>query len=83
MTNWTEEVDLTDVRRRYEADELNYPAFRDAVADRLSASRWAEDEDVRELINDLRHADTEKEFDEEMEYLYDRADSDNVWIGLS
>jgi CRISPR/Cas system-associated endonuclease/helicase Cas3 len=83
MTNWTEEIDLSDLRRRHEAEELTFEAFRDGIADKLAASKWArEEERVRELIEDLRRAETDNEFDDELEYIYNAADDDAVWIGF-
>lgn len=83
VTNWVEEIDFSDLRCEYDGGFIDFTAFRDAVAARMEKSKWArEDEDVRELINDLRHANTEDEYDTELEFIYSRADDDLVWLGF-
>jgi hypothetical protein len=83
MTEWTEEIDFSDLRRQHEAETIGFEAFRDGVADRLTASVWARQEErIRELVEDLRRAETPDEFDEEMDYLYSAADTDAVWLGF-
>lgn len=80
---WTHTLDLRDV---YHCDELGFVGRRDAIAQRIKASRWYQDRDAAgfdefgELIDDLARAEDQAEFNEYFDAVYDRADYDRVWI---
>jgi hypothetical protein len=82
MRQWREVVDIGNILERYE--ERGLARTRDDVVAQLEHTRaFRTDIDgFRDLVGQLRYADTEEEFDYALDDLYDWGDLDKrLWIG--
>lgn len=79
---WNETV---DARALHNDDLPLHERFR-LVAENIKASRWYKNRDQSgfdefgEFVEDLAQAETAEEFDEFWDLIYDKADTDRVWI---
>ena len=88
MANWIIKLDLSDIWNKYQDDE-DYDEFKEAlipaleakveeVVDKLGDDVGMEFEDI---IEEIRNADDEEEFDYIWQDLYDWGDENMVWLG--
>lgn len=88
MANWIIKLDLSDIWNKYQDDE-DYDEFKEAlipaleekveeVVDKLGDDVGMEFED---MIEEIKNADDEEEFDYIWQDLYDWADENMVWLG--
>jgi hypothetical protein len=78
MPTWRTTIDLADV---FHDEDRSFPQRRDEIVSRIHASGWAHDNtDVAALLDELADAQTEEEFNDAWDLIYDEADFDRVWL---
>ncbi len=81
MPHWEYTIDLGDV---FHNDALSYKKKRDAIVDRLRASRWLREagpgSTIVLLVDQLALAGSVERFDRIWNNVYDEANIDRAWI---
>jgi hypothetical protein len=81
MANWKTKVDIFDLNCQFEADEITAKEYADQLANRLERNKYAKDEELKDIISDLRDAQDEDDVDSVLYQLYEYGDYDHrIWI---
>jgi hypothetical protein len=84
MAHWNLTVNLADLVKRYNADEVDIPELARLVVERIKATDWRKitpyPDTFDQLLNDLLTSLDEDDYKGGFEEIYDLADSDRVWI---
>lgn len=82
---WKYNLDLLDLRRRYEEGSMSFDAFTHGVSELLN-NLEVRDEDKTEILffaEQFSYCDNEDEFDDVLDDLYYWGDEDRrMWIGM-
>lgn len=84
MPSWTYSINLRDV---FYNDDYVFEDKRDAIVNRLRASRWYRDAGegsvLHCIVRDLADSYDTRSFDAVWNDLYDEADADRCWIAIN
>lgn len=87
MPQWNRTIYLAGAVRRYKDRVNTIPELATEVVGIIERSGWLADtpfpDTLRDHLNQLKQAESEGEYRDAFEYIYDVADQDRVWIETS
>lgn len=87
MPQWNRTIYLAGAVLRYKNRVSTIPELATEVVGIIERSGWLADtpypDTLRDHLNQLKQAESEGEYRDAFEYIYDVADQDRVWIETS
>lgn len=78
---WDQKIPIGPIIRD---ESLTFEQTRDGVHGLLTSSPWVKDSaefsDLRALVEELGDTETDQEFNAVLDFIYDHADADRVWL---